>query len=102
MKLTWDEEKRRRTLNERGLDFADCALVFAGPTFSFIDDRENYGEDRHITVGVLQGELVLVVHTERNDSTRIISMRRANEQEKTEYSRYLGISHQGHARGRRT
>jgi uncharacterized DUF497 family protein len=91
MKLEWGEEKRRRTVQERGLDFADCTTVFAGPTFSFVDDRKDYGEDRHITVGVLQGQLVVVVHTERRDTTRIISMRWANASEKTEYSKYLGI-----------
>lgn len=32
MKLTWDESKRLATFNERGLDFADAAFVFAGPT----------------------------------------------------------------------
>ena len=91
MKLAWDEEKRRRTLRERGLDFADCAAVFAGPTFSFIDDRKDYGEDRHVTVGVLQEQLVLIVHTERRDATRIISMRRANASEKAEFRKYLGL-----------
>jgi hypothetical protein len=91
MDLTWDDEKRRRTLELRGLDFADCVLVFAAPTFSFADDREDYGEDRYITVGVLRGDFVLVVHTERGNSTRIISMRRANEREKAECARYLGL-----------
>src|SRR5512136_2350350 len=40
MPFTLYEPKRRATLNKRGLDFADAALVFAGPTFTFEDDRE--------------------------------------------------------------
>lgn len=33
MRFTWDESKRQRTLQRRGLDFAQVAQVFAGPTF---------------------------------------------------------------------
>ena len=96
MKLEWDEEKRRRTLKDRGLDFEDCEAVFAGPTFSYVDDRRDYGEDRHVTVGILDGHLVLIVHTERQDATRIISMRRANANEAAEFRKYLGIKQRNH------
>lgn len=40
MRFTWDESKRQTALQRRGLDFADAELVFAGPTFTFEDDRE--------------------------------------------------------------
>lgn len=89
MDLSWDESKRSRTLAERGLDFADCAVVFAGPTYTFPDERSDYGEDRFITVGVLQETFVVVVHTSRDETTRIISMRKANERKKAKYERYF-------------
>jgi uncharacterized DUF497 family protein len=51
MKLSWDEAKRRRTLSERELDFADAAEVLDSPQETFADLRRDYGEPRFITVG---------------------------------------------------
>lgn len=91
MQFSWDEEKRHKTLNERGLDFADCSRVFEGPTLEFRDDRKDYGEDRYVCYGFLNEIIVAVVYTERPDTTRIISMRKANEHERNELFRHLGI-----------
>jgi uncharacterized DUF497 family protein len=44
MHFTWHELKRQATLKRRGLDFAQAEQVFAGPTFTFEDDRKDYGE----------------------------------------------------------
>jgi hypothetical protein len=44
---TWDDAKRRRTLVERGLDFADAELVFAGRSMTLPDERRNYREPRY-------------------------------------------------------
>jgi uncharacterized protein len=81
MRFTWHEPKRQGTLQRRGLDFADAALVFAGPTFTFEDDRENYGERRWVSLGLLRGAVVVIVHTETEDEIRIISMREADRDE---------------------
>ena len=43
MELTWDETKRQSALQERGLDFADAEMVFAGPVFEFEDTRRGLG-----------------------------------------------------------
>ena len=91
MKLEWDDAKCKQTLRERGIDFADCAKVFDGPTYSFSDSRKDYGEERVCTVGVLEGRLLIIVSTERGDTIRIISVRRANEREEKEYAAFLGI-----------
>jgi len=90
MKITFDSAKRSRTLKDRGLDFADCAEVFAGPTFDMPDDRRDYGEPRTTTVGLLGGRMVVVVWTPRGGSRRIISMRYANAREKTRFGKRLG------------
>jgi len=42
MHFTWHEPKRLATLKRRGLDFVQAEQVFAGPTFTFEDDREDY------------------------------------------------------------
>jgi len=83
MKFTWDEAKRQSNLVKHGLDFADASAVFAGITFTFEDDRFDYGEQRFITLGMLKGTVVVIAHTERGEDIRIISMRKAtkNEQE---------------------
>ncbi len=56
-------------------------MVFAGPTFTFEDDRDDYGEQRWVTLGMLRTKVVVIVHTETADEIRIISMREANRNE---------------------
>ncbi len=48
MEVTFDPEKRDRTLAERGLDFADVVRLFSGQVLTRPDDRMNYGEPRFI------------------------------------------------------
>jgi hypothetical protein len=55
MDISFDPAKRDKTLAERGLDFADAGLVFAGVTATVQDKRRNHGEDRYITIGQLRG-----------------------------------------------
>lgn len=81
MRFTWHEPKRQTTLRNRGLDFADAELVFAGPTFTFEDDREDYDERRWVTLGLLRGKVLVIVHTETEAEIRIISMREADKDE---------------------
>lgn len=82
MKIEYDEAKRRKTMQERGLDFADAAEVFAGPVLEAPDERANYGEPRYITMGLLRQRVVVLVWTPRGTVRRIISMRYANERER--------------------
>ncbi len=60
--------------------------VFAGATLTVEDDRQDYGEDRFITIGFLDGRMVVVVWTPRSSMHRIISMRKANEREEALYT----------------
>lgn len=89
MRFTWFEPKRLATLQGRGLDFADAEQVFDGPTFSFEDDREDYGEERWVTFGLLRGQVVVIVHTETEDEIRVISMRTAERDEQLLFFRNL-------------
>ena len=81
MRFTWHEPKRQLTLQKRGLDFAQAEQVFMGPTFTFEDDRRDYGEQRWVTLGLLGDKVVVIVHTESEDEIRVISMREANKNE---------------------
>ncbi len=51
MKLEWDKKKNQLNYEKHGLSFEDAELVFASKTISFVDDREDYGEKRFITLG---------------------------------------------------
>jgi uncharacterized protein len=57
MRVTFDPVKRAKTLTERGLDFADASLIFAGVTVEIEDTRKNYGEKRVICYGLLAGRI---------------------------------------------
>ena len=58
MRITFDQAKRDKTLLERGLDFADAEIVFAGVTLESEDKRHDYGESRFICYGLLFGRMV--------------------------------------------
>lgn len=89
VRLTWDETKREATLRERGIDFADAAIVFAGPTVEYEDIRRDYGEHRTICFGFLAGRLMAVGYVQRGDLRRIFSMRKANEREIERFAKQL-------------
>ena len=90
MPITFDIAKRDKTLSERGIDFADAALVFEGLHFTLADDRHDYGESRFITVGLQHKRMIIMVWTPRGTARRIISMRKANEREQDRYRHRLG------------
>jgi len=51
-----------------------------------LDDRENYGEERFVIIGVAEGPILLfVAYTERGERIRIISARRATQHEQDDY-----------------
>jgi uncharacterized DUF497 family protein len=81
----WDEKKCRENLQKHGFSFEDVDLVFDGDTITFLDDRIDYGEKRYVTLGALTGRVVVIVHTLRGETIRIISMRKANAREKKIY-----------------
>ena len=89
MNLEFDQDKRDKTLQERELDFARAAEVFAGMHFTGQDTRVEYTEDRFITVGWLDARLIVLVWTPRGEVRRIISMRKANDREKALYTSNL-------------
>ena len=89
MRIAYDPAKRDVTLRERGLDMADAADVFDGPTITVEDNRRDYGEVRYITNGLLADHMVLLAWTLRDDARRIISKRKANARERALYEHRL-------------
>ncbi len=85
--ITYDEAKRLSNLRKHGIDFAVAAEVFAGFTITQEDTRAAYDEPRFVTLGLAQGVLV-VVHTPRDNSDHIISIRKAERHEQQIYWQY--------------
>ena len=90
MNIRFDHAKRDKTLEERGLDFARAEEIFTGQHLTRIDDRQEYGENRYITAGMLDDRIVIMVWTPRGETCRIISMRKANEREIKRLQTHLG------------
>lgn len=91
MGITYDPDKRARTLEERGLDFEDAPLVFAGLTVEVEDTRKDYGEVRMICYGKLEGRLIVIGYTPRGADRHIFSMRKANSREQDRLAPYFGL-----------
>ena len=90
MLIEFDPDKRDKALAERGLDFSRAAEVFEARHFTAEDERAGYSEPRYITVGQLDGRMVVMVWTPRGEARRIISMRKANEREIEKFAQALG------------
>lgn len=79
--ITWDESKRRLNLRKHGIDFREAEEIFDGPMVTAEDSRMSYGEQRLVTLGVLNGVVVSLTYTERQGDLRIISIRKALKHE---------------------
>lgn len=91
MRYEWDEAKRQSNIEKHGIDFIGIEEVFAGEIVTVLDDRFDYGEIRCVTVGLLNGRVVVIAHTETDDVIRIISVRKATKNETINY--YKKIAH---------
>lgn len=85
MEFEWDEAKRKSNLQTHGIDFVGIEPVFAGQTVTILDDRFDYGEERFVTFGLLDGRVVVIAHTETEEVIRIISVRKATKGEENSY-----------------
>ena len=62
MVYEWDKAKNRSNFAKHGLDFGDAEQVFSGPCVTFEDSRFDYGEERLITLGLLDARVVVIAH----------------------------------------
>jgi len=87
VEFEWDPEKAAANVRRRRVSFNEAATVLEDPlSTTFPDEAHSEGEMRFVTVGVSQrGRLLVVAHTERNDTIRIISARRATRREREFY-----------------
>lgn len=87
MKYQWDQAKARSNLRKHGVDFRDSIEALEDPRrLEQSDDELDYGEDRTLTVGMARrGALFIVTIFKTQDTTRIISARRATTNEEVRY-----------------
>ena len=91
MRYVYDPAKKAANLRKHGFDFDDASKVIeSDATVTFEDRRFDYGEQRFITLGLLDADVVVVVTTETDEEIRIISMRKAEQNEQEIYFRNLG------------
>lgn len=83
--FSWDEGKRSRNIRKHGIDFVSARRIFEGFTLTAEDRRDDYGEQRFLTLGMLEGQVVSVCHTESDEEIRIISIRKATRHEANFY-----------------
>lgn len=86
LRFEWDAAKAEQNASNHGITFEVAVLAFDDPfALEWLDDREDYGEDRFVVVGMVDGRLLYVVYTMRGDVYRIISARGAELNERRQY-----------------
>jgi uncharacterized protein len=89
-KFGWDPQKRVQNIKKHKIDFYAVEPVFSGPSISYIDDRQDYGEEREIIYGMIGIYVIVVVYTIRNGIYWIISARKANTYEADIFYQKIG------------
>ena len=86
MDITFDPNKDASNLEKHGLSLADAEKIEWETLWAFEDDRHAYGETRMIGYAYIGLRLHCVVYTDRGDTRRIISLRKANQREIMRYA----------------
>ena len=85
MQITFDEAKDVLNKIKHGLSLTEATKLEWDDALIWQDTRRNYGETRMIALGAVGERLYCVVYVDRNDTRRIISLRKANNKEKKLY-----------------
>ena len=86
-RFEWDEKKAMLNLLKHGIHFEDAARTFFDPNFiRLLDPKHSEAEVRYAGIGQHpMGGVLVTIYTERGESFRIISSRRANKKERQMY-----------------
>lgn len=87
VEFEWDPSKAARNLRKHGVSFVEAASAFADPLSLTIDDPDHsVDEERFLLLGAsYRGRLLVVAHTVRRETLRIISARKATRRERIGY-----------------
>ena len=94
MNFDWDNNKNQSNIAKHGISFEEAIAIFDDPNIlNYEDTRFNYGETRFVSIGQIilvtqeKTVIIVVIHTQRNQTIRLISARKANERERKRYER---------------
>lgn len=86
MHFEWDRDKAAANLRKHRVDFREASTVLHDPLSTTFPDPASEGEQRFVTIGTSAlGHLLVVAHTDRGDTIRLISARRATRRERRFY-----------------
>ncbi len=87
MKIEWDPKKARLNLRKHKISFEEAATALSDSMAATgADPDHSNAEDRYITFGVSdRGRLLVISHTEENETIRVISARLATKRERNMY-----------------
>jgi hypothetical protein len=87
MNFEWDRAKAEANQETHGVSFEEAATAFGDPlSTTIIDPDHSDDEDRFVLVGqAYSGRLLVVVHTFRGETARLISARLATRRERRSY-----------------
>ena len=87
MEFEWEDAKADSNERKHGVSFPEATTVFGDVlSVTAYDPRHADVEDRFLTMGTsVEGRLILVSHTDRGESIRIISARKATSRERKAY-----------------
>ncbi len=87
MKIEWDPRKAKSNLEKHGVSFEEAATALSDPMAATgADPDHSITEQRYVTLGLSEkGRLVVVSHTEKGETIRIISARKASKGEREIY-----------------
>ena len=87
LQFEWNITKAQTNKRKHGITFEEASTIFGDPlSITIPDPAHSIGEDRFITIGTsVNDDLIVVVHTDRDDIIRIISARNATRKERRQY-----------------
>ena len=85
-KFEWDDNKQKINIEKHGIDFVDAITIFSDINRIEKTIMHESGERRHITIGSVNGVVLLVVYTLRGKFIRLISAKRACKNERKYYN----------------
>jgi uncharacterized protein len=80
-----DSDKYLMNLEKHGVDLYEAALIFGSPVLTKVDDRQDYGEVRYVSIGMADGDGFVTVHTMRDGDLRMISAWKAGSRDRERY-----------------
>jgi uncharacterized DUF497 family protein len=91
MRFAWDEAKNADNIRKHGISLSRAVELFDAPTIEWVDERKDYGERRIVSYGLIDLRVHCCIYTDRGETRRIISLRKANKDERDGYFDAIGI-----------